>query len=98
MTCSSCKTFVTTNSKDGIPMHRYSEADKIEALPLPKRRQMVNNAVKYTAVAAFTTAAALATVKGWQLILEDVERLKAERGLNTVQFQPSTFEPNAPGE
>jgi hypothetical protein len=78
-------------------MRRYGK-NEIKCLPVPKRKSTARSAIKFVVGATFMAAATAATVKNWQLMLEDVERIKAEKGQKTLQLQseaPKLMTPDA---
>jgi len=77
-------------------MRRYGK-NEIKCLSVPRKRQAAKTAIKFVVGAAFLAATTTVTVKNWQHVLEDVERIRAENGQKILQFQSKTPKLVAPG-
>ena len=71
--------------------------NEIKCLPAPRKRQTARTAIKFVIGATFLAATTTATVKNWQHVLEDMERIRTENGQKTLQFNSKTPELMTPG-
>lgn len=77
-------------------MRRYGK-NEIKCLPVPRKKSTARSVVKFVVGATFMAAATTVTVQNWQLMLEDVERIKAEKGQKTLQLQLNAPKLMTPG-